>query len=446
VSTSALNEPFFLGHPRGLFILFFTEMWERMSYYGMRALLVLYMTTYLFTHASVDILGFTEVAYALREPGTTIRIDALSSKIYGLYTGLAYFTPFFGGLLADRLLGRRNSILLGGSLMVIGHFLMASERLFFIALFVLVLGNGAFKPNISAQVGQLYPEGDPRRDGAFTLFYMGINLGAFIAPLICGTLGQQVGWHYGFAAAGVGMTLGLVLYSVAGKYLPEDVYGARRIAARKEDAAQKEEAARDDDRVRALSLVGVSLLSTFFWAAYEQQGNTLQLWADRRTDLNVLGFAVPSSWYQSFNPFLILLFAPLLDRLWVAQRARGREPTTISKMSIGCVLLACAYVVMMIAAVAVPQGMRGSMGWLASATILLTVGELYLSPVGLSLISRNAPVRMVATLMGVWFFSSFLGNVLGGYSLVPAVLLVLFRGPLGRGLTDRAGDAASSGA
>lgn len=449
----------FLGHPRGLFVLFFTEMWERMSYYGMRALLVLYMTEHLLTHASRHVVGLDRVAsvfgYAER-----VDVDGLASKIFGLYTGLAYFTPFFGGILADRLLGRRRAIVLGASLMIFGHFLMIFEHLFFVALFVLVLGNGAFKPNISAQVGLLYPEGDPRRDGAFTLFYMGINLGAFIAPFVCGTLGQRFGWHYGFGAAGVGMTLGLVVFLAFGHLLPASSSAPQGSAA---SGSASTAEARDDDALRVAALVGVSLLSIFFWSAYEQQGNVLQLWAHRRTDLDVLGFSIPSTWYQSLNPLFILLFAPLVERLWVAQRARGREPTTVSKLAIGCFLLAGAYLVMMAAALVVPEDARGSMAWLVSATWLLTIGELYLSPVGLSLISRTSPPRMVGTLMGVWFFSSFAGNFLGGWvgslagtlghyrlffvflaiAVVPGVAFWLLRGVFARGLVER-GEVSTS--
>ena len=212
------------GHPRGLYLLFFTEMWERFSYYGMRSLLVLYMVNHLFIRPDVGqrVLGFTAIKGGLESVFGPLAAQPLSSQIYGLYTAFVYFTPFFGGLLADRVLGQRRTVILGASLMAIGHFLMASERLFFPALMFLILGNGAFKPNISTQVGLLYKQGDPRRDGAFTIFYMGINLGAFLAPLVCGTLGQTVGWHYGFAAAGVGMVLGLCIYLWGQKFLAPD--------------------------------------------------------------------------------------------------------------------------------------------------------------------------------------------------------------------------------
>src|SRR5258705_120286 len=221
-----------LGHPRGLFVLFFTEMWERFSYYGMRSLLVLYMVNFLFIQPDVGmrVLGFNAVKGALESVFGPLGVQPLSSWIYGLYTGFVYFTPFFGGLLADRILGQRRTVVVGGTLMAIGHFMMASERLFFPALFTLILCNGCFKPNISTQVGLLYPPGDKRRDSAFSIFYVGINLGAFLAPLVCGTLGQRVGWHYGFAAAGVGMVLGLIFYLLNQKHLAPDVLAQRKAA------------------------------------------------------------------------------------------------------------------------------------------------------------------------------------------------------------------------
>ena len=222
----AASEGTFLGHPKGLFVLFLTEMWERFSYYGMRSLLTLYMVNYLFIQPDVGrrVLGFDAVQHAfmslLHQPFSA---QPMGSWVYGLYTGFVYFTPFFGGLLADRILGQRRTVVVGAILMSIGHFMMASERMFFPALITLILGNGCFKPNISTQVGLLYPPGDKRRDSAFSIFYVGINVGAFLAPLICGTLGQKVGWHYGFGAAGVGMTIGLCIYLYATRTLPPDV-------------------------------------------------------------------------------------------------------------------------------------------------------------------------------------------------------------------------------
>src|SRR5215471_10234700 len=215
----------FLGHPKGLYVLFFTEMWERFSYYGMRSLLALYMVDHLFIRPDVGraVLGFTAVKGTLESVFGPLAVQPLQSQVYGLYTGLVFFAAFFGGILADRVLGQRRTVVLGAVLMAIGHFMMASENLFFLALLVLIAGNGAFKPNISTQVGLLYPQGDPRRDGAFTIFYMGINIGAFFSPIVCGSLGQTIGWHYGFGAAGVGMVIGLVIYLWGQKYLAPDV-------------------------------------------------------------------------------------------------------------------------------------------------------------------------------------------------------------------------------
>ena len=218
----------FLGHPAGLFILFFTEMWERFSYYGMRALLVLYMTSYLIRdpEKAAAIFGFETLRHLLEMGFGPLDVQPLASQIYGLYTGFVYLTPFFGGILADKIWGQRKTVYIGGILMAIGHFLMVFESLFLPAMFFLILGNGAFKPNISTQVGTLYPQGDSRRDGAFTLFYMGINLGAFFSPLICGTLGQKFGWHYGFGMAGIGMIVGLCVYHFGRRLLPPDPHEA----------------------------------------------------------------------------------------------------------------------------------------------------------------------------------------------------------------------------
>ena len=269
---TSLDRSFF-GHPKGLAILFMTEMWERMSYYGMRSLLVLYMVNFLFLEPSVaqEVLGFTAVKQFLEGLYGPLETQPLASHIYGLYTGFVYLTPFFGGILADRWLGQRRSVILGGLLMTIGHFLMAFNQLFFLALAFLILGNGAFKPNISTQVGDLYPEGDPRRDGAFTLFYMGINLGAFFSPLICGTLGQKLGWHYGFGAAGVGMVIGLLIYIFGQKHL-----GIHKSAHQSLKAEGPATLTAHDKKIIG-ALVVLCALNVVFWGVYEQQGNTMQI-------------------------------------------------------------------------------------------------------------------------------------------------------------------------
>jgi POT family proton-dependent oligopeptide transporter len=385
-------------------------MWERFSYYGMRALLVLYMTKYLlFDPARAhDVLGYNALEGFLVHIFGPMSVQAMSSQIYGLYTGFVYFTPFFGGMLADKVLGQYRSVYVGGLLMAIGHFLMASEHLFLLALLFLILGNGAFKPNISTQVGHLYAEGDPRRDSAFTIFYMGVNLGAFFSPLICGTLGQTLGWHYGFAAAGVGMLLGLVIYYLGSDLVPRDSKKEAKVRETKRPLTRQE-------WYSIIGIAGFCLLNIVFWAIYEQQGNTLQLWADARTNWNFLGVTIPSTWYQSFNPAMIFIFAPVLNMIWAWQRKSGGEPSSVTKMGIGCVLCGGAYAVMMVAALAVPEGQRGSVLWLVSTTFVFTIGELYLSPIGLSLVTKIAPKPMVSTMVGVFYLSSFFGNYLTGF-------------------------------
>ncbi len=402
-----------LGHPKGLFVLFFTEMWERFSYYGMRSLLVLYMVNHLFVRPDIGqhVLGFTAIKGALESVFGPLAPQPLSSQIYGIYTGFVYFTPFFGGMLADRVLGQRRTVILGAALMAIGHFLMASERMFFLALMFLIAGNGAFKPNISTQVGLLYPEGDPRRDGAFTIFYMGINLGAFFSPLVCGTLGQTIGWHYGFAAAGVGMVTGLCLYLWGNKHLAPDVLAQRRAAR----TAGPKESMTANEWMRVGVLMVTCLLVSLFWAVFEQQGNTMQLWADRNTNWVFAGVRIPSTWYQAFNPALIFILAPLLSIVWAKQAARGREPASLTKMGFGCLLLGLSYIVMIVASQGVGPDTRRSVMWLAGTSVILTIGELYLSPIGLSFVTKVAPARMVSMLMGMWFLANFIGNYLTGY-------------------------------
>lgn len=400
------------GHPKGLYILFFTEMWERFSFYGMRSLLVLYMVNHLFIQPDVGqkVLGFTAIRGGLEAVFGPLAVQPLSSQIYGLYTGFVYFTPFFGGLLADRVLGQRKTVVIGAVLMAIGHFLMAFEGMFFLALMFLILGNGAFKPNISTQVGLLYPEGDPRRDGAFTIFYMGINLGAFFSPLVCGTLGQTLGWHYGFGAAGVGMVIGLLLYLWGQKHLAPDVLTQRRAVAE-----VKKEPLTREEWLRVMAIVAVVSLTVVFWAVFEQQGNTMQLWADQNTNWNFMGVTIPSTWYQAFNPAMIFIFAPILSAFWAWQAKRRQEPPSLMKMAIGCSLLGLSFIVMIVASQGITPDAQRSVMWLVGATGILTIGELYLSPIGLSFISKVAPARMVSMMMGVWFMSNFFGNYLSGY-------------------------------
>ena len=302
------------GHPRGLTFLFTTEMWERFSYYGMRSLLVLYMTKYLLLpeHAG-DVRGLFTVKSALEAIFGPLDVQPLSSQIWGFYTALVYFTPIFGGLLADRVIGQRRTVIIGAILMAIGHFMMAVEQLFLFALLALILGNGAFKPNISTQVGGLYPPGDHRRDRAYSIFYVGINVGAFLAPLICGTLGEKVGWHYGFAAAGVGMCIGLSIYLYALPLLPPDELHRAR-------AAHVERQPLSREQWRAIvALLVLFVPNTLFWATYEQMGNTTILWIDTNVDrgIDLFGWTaqIPTTWFLAFNPFMIFAFTPFVVTL-----------------------------------------------------------------------------------------------------------------------------------
>lgn len=406
---SKLQGKEYFGHPAGLYVLFATEMWERFSYYGMRALLVLYMTNYLLSDPSraAEVMGYPALESFLVSVFGKMNVQQMGSQIYGLYTGFVYFTPFFGGILADQVLGQYRTVYLGGILMAIGHFLMASEKMFLLALLFLILGNGCFKPNISTQVGNLYAPGDSRRDGAFTIFYMGINLGAFFSPLICGTLGQKVGWHYGFGAAGVGMLLGLVFYWLGSGLVPQDTLAE---ASKKESRKLTSE-----EWMAVFVLIFLCALNIMFWAVYEQQGNTLQLWADERTDWRFLGMEIPSSWFQSFNPFMIFIFAPVLNMFWAWQAKRGKEPSSVAKMGIGCLLCGGAYILMILAAQTVPEATKGSVMWLVGTVFVFTMGELYLSPIGLSLVTKVSPKPIVSMMMGVWFLSSFVGNYMTGY-------------------------------
>jgi len=441
------------GHPIGLTYLFLTEMWERFSFYGMRALLTLYMVKILFVMPDVGekVMGYSAIKGFLESVFGPLAVQPLSSQIYGFYTAFVYLTPFFGGLLADRYIGKRNAVILGGILMTIGHFLMAVQSLFFPALFFLILGNGAFKPNISTQVGELYKHGDPRRDRAFSIFYVGINVGAFFSPLVCGTLGQSsLGYHWGFGAAGVGMIIGLVIYLLGQKHLPEEALRQER----KENKETVKQPLTSVEKRRIAALMTICFCTIFFWAAYEQQGNTIQLWVDQYTNWKIGSWTIPSSWYQSLNPFLIFSLTPIIISFWAWQSRRGKEPMTVVKMAIGIGLVGIAFVVMVLAALAYSPEHPNSAFYLILFTFIITLGELYVSPIGLSLVTKLAPARMVSMLMGVWFLATFIGNYAAGYigtffnkvpkpvffgmvgalAVAVAVLLVLLIKPIQKGI------------
>ena len=370
------------GQPRGLTVLFLTEMWEKFSFFGMRALQVYYM---------IKQLHFSQ---------------ADASLVYGLYAGGVYLTPIFGGYAADRWLGRRRAILIGGSMMALGHFAMASEPLFFTALSLIAVGNGLFLPNLPSQVGDLYAADDPRRGGAYNIYYVGVNLGALLAPLVCGTLGELYGWHVGFGAAGVGMCLGLVIYALNGKHLPPD----RPQAA----AAPKAAGPKTGGSFVPLLLVGLAVI--VFRSAYEQSGNTLAVWADTQVDRHVLGFLVPVTWMQSLNPLFVFLFTPLVVAGWRRAATRGREPSSLVKMAMGAGGVGLSYLLLALVA-AGGQTVAGKMVdgiWLLVFFALYTLGELYILPVGLGLFARLAPAGMGATVIAAWFLASFGGNLLAG--------------------------------
>ena len=401
-----------LGHPAGLFVLFFTEMWERFSYYGMRALLVLYMVDYLIKNVragSVHVLGFLPLQRGIEAVFGPQNVQPLASQIYGMYTALVYLTPLFGGMIADRLLGQRKTVVIGAILMAIGQFFLAAESMFLVGLFFLIVGNGCFKPNLATQVGGLYPPGDPRLDRAYSIYYMGVNLGAFFAPLVCGTLGQKFGWSYGFGAAGVGMICGLFFYLWGQRFLAED-----NLTRGKKTHAEKVPLTSREWKV-IIALMVLVILNALFWAVYEQQGNTLQIFADRNADWHVFGFEMPSTWFQAVNPMFIFALTPLLISFWGWQSRSGKEPGSITKMAMGCVLLGISFVPLIYIAHGLGETQKISFLWLVGSTLVLTVGELYLSPIGLSLVSQVAPPSLVSMLMGMWYLSNFIGNYFTGY-------------------------------
>jgi len=391
-----------LRHPRGLGILFGTEMWERMSYYGMRALLVGYLTRYLLLPGHVEhVMFYAPIKSFYEMMAGPLAVQPFSSLLYGTYTGLIYATPLLGGWLADNYLGQRATAVTGMVLMAFGHFMMAVEALLFPALLLLIVGGGLFKTNTSSQVGLLYPAGDSRRDRGYAIFYVGINLGGFIAPFVCGTLGEEAGWHWGFGAAGMGMLLALAVYFVGWKYLPPDSGHNLR--------GPRQRLTSDDWKaVGALLLLVIPL--TLYWACNEQQGNTGALWSMNNTDrvINLPGwhFEIDWTWFQSINPLVILVGTPLILAFW--RRQGAGEPSPTMKMAIGCWLMVAANLLMAFAAWR--GGGHAHWSWLMAYFVILTVGEIYLYPVGLSLYSKIAPVSAASLIMGIYFLPNFLGG------------------------------------
>lgn len=368
------------GQPRGLVVLFLTETWEKFSFYGMKALLIYYMIRH---------LSFQQ---------------ADASLIYGAYAGGVYLTPIFGGYIADRWLGRRRAILIGGSLMALGHFVLASEALFFLALVLIALGNGLFLPNLPSQVGDLYGEKDPRRGGAYNIYYAGVNLGGMLAPLVCGTLGELYGWHVGFGAAGAGMCLGLAIYVMGSRHLPPDKPRSAEPAAAMPVAASTGS---------FLPLLLVALAVVVFRSAYEQSGNTLAVWVESGVDRSLWGLTVPMTWVQSLNSLFVLLLTPFVIGTWRRAATRGQEPSSLAKMAMGAAGVGLSYL-----ALALLVAAHGSapvhLLWVVAFFVIYTLGELYILPVGLGLFARLAPRGMGATVIAAWFLASFGGNLLAG--------------------------------
>ena len=392
---SSLTEPSeragWFGHPRGLSTLFFTEMWERFSYYGMRGFLILYMTKG---------LGFT---------------DRHAGSVFGNYVGSVWLAAIFGGVIADRWLGQYRSVLAGGIIIALGHFTLAFHALplFYAGLSLIVVGTGLLKPNVSAIVGALYEEGDERRDAGFSIFYMGINLGALLGPIIAGKLAEQVDWHLGFACAGVGMTLGLVQYVVGRRRLQPAV---ERLAARPRPASVNAPASRftPADWKRMLAVVVFFLFASLFWAAYEQAGSTLTLFADRYVHLELLGLTLYASWFVSVQAAFVIILSPAFAWLWV--KLGPRQPSSPAKFALALLFVGLAFVLLVPAGAIAQGGVKISPLWLVSAYFIEELGELCLSPVGLSVVTKLAPARVVSLLLGVFFLSNALGNKLAGWS------------------------------
>jgi POT family proton-dependent oligopeptide transporter len=463
----------FLGHPPGLFLLFIVEMWERFSYYGMRALLVLYLTS-----PTTGMLKKPDGAAPGFNPGPGWP-DADAARLYGWYTGLAYLLPVIGGMIADRLIGTHRSMVVGGVLIMAGHIALAVSGMgsfahtalgmsvFIFGLALIVIGTGHFKPSVSVMVGELYGPEDPRRDGAFSIFYMGINMGAFLCAFVCGTLGEKVGWHWGFGSAAVGMALGLGIYLIGrpaalrgigdppagvANFAPLFLIGGTGLAALFAllfhtgslgainnlmtptttvilaalvlglatwfVAAQK-----PGDRGPVATIFIFMMFNAFFWLAFEQAGSSMTLFTDRYTDAHVGSFEVPTSWFQSVNPFLIFIFAPVFAAMWTVLGRRGMNPSQPVKIALGLILLGLGFVVLVVGArtirigtAADPAAILAKAGivYVLGAYFFHTMGELCLSPTGLSYVTKAAPVRFVSLLMGIWFVSSFIANLGGG--------------------------------
>ena len=392
----------FFGHPKGLFFLAFTEAWERFSYYGMTALLVLYMVNQLFLPGHVEhIAGFAGFRAALELLTGPLSTLALASLIFGLYSGFVYFTPVFGGLIADRWIGQRNAVVIGALSMSAGHIAMAFDQTFLLALLLLVIGSGFLKGNISAQVGALYPQDDEaRRTRGFAIFSMAINFGAVCGPLLCGFLAQAYGWHYGFGIAAIFMLAGLATYLYGYRYLPV------RVEQRRDEPGAR--LTSTDWRVVG-ALVSVIVITVFQSTSYYQLYNVFKIWIQEHVDLSVGGFSIPVPWYQSVDALASILAVPLLFAIWRLQASRRGEPGELAKIGIGAWLAAGSHLVL-VAGILLSPGELVHPVWPALCAVGMGVGFLYYWPTLLALVSRAAPARINATMIGVAFISLFIAN------------------------------------
>ena len=374
-------QPTWFGQPRGLTVLFLTNMWEQFSYYGMRAILVYYMTKEL-------MLG-----------------QKHASLVYGAYTATAYFTPIVGGLIADRYLGKRRAIIIGGSIMAAGHFMMTFPPLFYPALLTIALGNGLFLPSLPSQIDDLYQPGDPRVGWAYNVYYVGVNVGGFLAPLICGALGEAYGWHWGFGVAGVGMCLGLGFYLWGQRYLPD--------AARHPPVERGTAPRGGFDRRTVLLLVAIFAAVAVFRGAYEQLGNTVALWADAGVDKQVGGRAIPMSWFISLNPLFVMAMTPPLLAWWRRRAEAGRPEAPARRMATGALIVGAAYLLLALLAWRGGDAQTG-WPWFVLFFAIVTLGELFILPTGLGLFARLAPAGMGATTVAAWYLATFAGSLFAG--------------------------------
>ena len=389
------SEKTFWGHPAGLFVLFFTELWERFSYYGMRAL----FTIFLVAETTSQNPGF----------GWTNE-EAL--WLYGWYTMLVYLAAIPGGWIADNLLGQKKMVMLGGILLCLGHGILAfdSELSFYIGCAFIVMGVGGLKPNISSMVGGLYPKGDERRDLGFYIFYMGINLGGFLAPLFCGWVGETYNWHYGFGLAAVGMLIGQITYFFGQKYLVGVGELKKRSTKEKKELQQKKLTPIEKDRVKVLLISFMMII--IFWGAFEQAGGLMNLYAKQKTDRMLMGFEIPASWFQALNAFFIITLAVFVGGIWMRIKSKGKEASAIFKIAVGIMIMGFGFLFMRFAASEYEFMGYSSMHWLVLAYLFHTVGELCASPVSLSYITKLAPEKYAALMMGLYFAASGLGNKL----------------------------------